>query len=150
MMQMFSHDLKGYDNWVVRCQDRESAKYHAELQKRADRQREALKAAKSLMTENSRQWMMSLIAVKDAAEGMLKVTEFLMKISRSHVFRAKPCSAGCLLPLIGQSAQMRIHTMPILNASGQEGRALRSTPNPPGMPSQTLRQKPTRREQGGW
>ena len=77
MMQMFSHDLKAYDNWVVRCQDRESAKYHAELQKRADRQREALKAAKSLMTENSREWMMSLIAVKDAAEGMLKVTEFL-------------------------------------------------------------------------
>ena len=85
MQSMFCHDLKTYEVWCTRCADRESAKYHSMLQKRQDRYLQATQAARAMLTESSREWQISVTTVKDAAEGMHKINDFLGKITRSHV-----------------------------------------------------------------
>ena len=83
MIKMFEHDIRAYEQWVLRCEDRESARYHADLQFKNDRQNAAKTEAKNLFLQNSRDWKMTLCVMKDPAEGMKNITDLLKKISQT-------------------------------------------------------------------
>ena len=98
MISMISHDLRSYDQWTLRCADRESARYHHDLQLRQQKQVEALKAAKNYLTESSRDWMMSLRVITTPTDGMASINELLQRIAQLLGY-VQPNAFICLCPL---------------------------------------------------
>ena len=76
--------MKAFENWKVRCADRDAATYHAELQRRLDRQSEAHREAVGLFDASATQWMGSTEVSKGAGEDLTTVKSALTKI-RNHL-----------------------------------------------------------------
>ena len=72
------HDLKAFENWKVRCTDRDAATYHAELQHRSDRKSEAQRQAAGLFEASG-----PIEVSKGAGEDLTTVKSALTKI-RNH------------------------------------------------------------------
>lgn len=77
------HDLKSFENWKVRCADRDAAVYHAELQHKVERQAEAQKQASSLFETTSGHWMASLEVLGNAQDTLHKIKAVLGKMQQT-------------------------------------------------------------------
>ncbi|CAK9019083.1 Uncharacterized protein SCF082_LOCUS14370 [Durusdinium trenchii] len=82
MKKMFEHDLKSFENWKVRCADRDAAIYHAELQHKVHRQAEAQKQASSLLDPASSNWMASLEVLGNAQDTLHRIKATVGKIKQ--------------------------------------------------------------------
>ena len=77
-------DLHAYTNWRVKCEDRESARYHAEVQHRLARQKAATQQVRELFDSSSRAWMGSLVCTSSAATMLAELNEAVDKIAKTR------------------------------------------------------------------
>ena len=77
-------DLHAYTNWRVKCEDRESARYHAEVQHRLARQKAAMQQVRELFDSSSRAWMGSLVCTSSAATMLAELNEAVDKIAKTR------------------------------------------------------------------
>lgn len=82
------HDLKAFENWKVRCRDRDSAVYHAELQHKVQRQMDAQKQAQTLFELSSPNWIASLEVLGGAQEAMHRIKATMSKLQGTFQVRS--------------------------------------------------------------
>ena len=83
------HDLKSFENWKVRCKDRDSAVYHAELQHKVQRQHEAQKQAQSLFDITSVNWFASLEVLGSPNEVTHRIKATVNKLMKTLQVRSE-------------------------------------------------------------
>ena len=121
------HDLKAWSNWKIRCADRESSVYHADLQFRMDKQAEAQRQARSLF-EQGRDWMCALEILTTPPEVNAKIRQVAKKLESTFklpVHVVVVCNWSSL-SLVASAAQKTMSSLmgSIVNAneSDAEGR----------------------------
>ena len=85
VLQMLQHDIRSYEQWVLRCEDRESARYHADLQFRRERQLEATRIAKCYLDASQKEWTLALFELDTPSNTVCKVREIINKVAKRLV-----------------------------------------------------------------
>ena len=83
------HDLKAFENWKLRCRDRDAAVYHAELQHKVQRQNDAQKQAQSLFDVSSPHWLSSIEVLGSASEVAHRIKATMQKLMSNFHIKAE-------------------------------------------------------------
>lgn len=95
------HDLKSYDIWVTKSEDRETALYHSRLQHLLQRQSEAHRQAAQLIDESHSAWFGVVDCLQSATDTMARISSISARIQRIHQCQSNDI---CVLVLVNWSA----------------------------------------------
>ena len=100
-MLFLRHDLKAYQVWVTKSEDRETALYHSKLQLLLQRQTEAQRQAKQLIDESHSSWFGVVDVLQAPADTMARINAILSRIQKIHQCQTNDI---CVLVFVNWSA----------------------------------------------